>query len=444
MTAIAATLTSCSNDIDTDDTNNTHGKGMTLAASIDQQQDTRAAIDASETFGSWTFAFTANDKVMVGNSTIGNYYTFTKNDDSSDLFSCPDAKTTATAADWYAYYPSTTIDLTNQAGTETSAASLYALAGATATATTGTDGLTINMKKQAAILRIVKVDNYGPCDIYLKTADGKYVSGLKAKTHEAGYDVVTSDSKVSVFTKESAGNAGIYYVIVPAGVKISIYNTNDENRISTTKDAGLTAGKYYTVTSGPTTGTETATLANGTTKTINWVQLWIAGPRFATENVGALTWDEAVKTGSNFAWGDKWRTPSVDDIKPFVDIAADQNNWAGKTEVNVAGYPTFNLIDITQGGEYNSAVQITGYQPGYNKNSLYLYNNIIDGYGTYNFWTSAEASDNHDYGGEFEIIEYYSIIGGFGMSYRTKKEEKILTRPILTTNTILWADRYVK
>ena len=48
------------------------------------------------------------------------------------------------------------------------------------------------MKAQAAVLRIVKVDNYGPCDIYLKTADGKYVSGLKAKKNEAGYEVETS------------------------------------------------------------------------------------------------------------------------------------------------------------------------------------------------------------------------------------------------------------
>ena len=133
------------------------------------------------------------------------------------------------------------------------------------------------------MLRIVKVDNYGPCDIYLKTADGKYVSGLKAKTNEAGFDVVTSDTKVSVFQKASNGNAGVYYVIVPADVKISVYNANDENHIKTTKDKGLTAGRYYTLTTGPTTGT--ATLAGGKTETVDWVQLWIGGPRFAVKNV---------------------------------------------------------------------------------------------------------------------------------------------------------------
>ena len=284
LAAIATIFTSCSSDInnDNDDSNNGQGKGMTLIANV-EQDDTRATVDTSKPFGTWRFAYTDNDQVEVGNDQINNYYTFTK---SGDKFSCADAKATSTAADWYAYYPSTNIDLTNQDGkADGSAAKLYALAGATETATTGAEGLTINMKAKAAVLRIVKVDNYGPCDIYLKTKEGKYVSGLKAKQNEAGFEVVTSDKKVSVFQKESNGNAGIYYVIVPAGVKISIYNTDDNNRINTTKDAGLTAGKYYTITSGPTTGTETRTLLDGTIETVSWVQLWIGGPRFATENV---------------------------------------------------------------------------------------------------------------------------------------------------------------
>lgn len=229
LAAIATIFTSCSSDItnDNDDSNNGQGKGMTLIANV-EQDDTRATLDTKETFGTWSFAYKDNDKVYVGNDQMeNNYYTFTK---SGDNFSCANAQATNTDANWYAYYPSTTIDLTNQAGTEASAAELYALAGATTDPTTGAKGLTINMTPQAAVLRIVKVDNYGPCDIYLKTKEGKYVSGLKAKTNGVGFDVETSDKKVSVFYKESSvdykenkGNSGIYYVIVPAGVKISIY-----------------------------------------------------------------------------------------------------------------------------------------------------------------------------------------------------------------------------
>ena len=298
LAAVALVFTACSNDetIETSG-NGQNNKGMVLVATVSQQAS-RAAIDVNDTFGTWKFTFDDKDNVVVGNNFINNYYTFTKGEDN---FSCAEAKATSTAADWYAYYPATDIDLTNQQGTTESAAKLYALAGATTTATTGTNGLTINMTPQAAVLRIVKVDNYGPCDIYLKTADGKYVSGLTAKKNGAGFDVVKSDTKVSVFSIAKENTAGIYYVIVPAGVKISVYNS--DKLIKTTKAPGLTAGQYYTLTSGPTTGTAEATIG-GTTKTIKWVQLWIGGPRIAEENVeGKMNWTEAAKTGSAYVWG---------------------------------------------------------------------------------------------------------------------------------------------
>lgn len=443
LAAVATIFTSCSSDItnDNDDSNNGQGKGMTLIANV-EQTDTRATLTTSDDIsGKWSFAYTDNDKVKVGNDKIDNYYTFTKNGEN---FSCADAQATNTDATWYAYYPSTTIDLTNQDGkADGSAAKLYALAGATTTPTTGAEGLTINMKAQAAVLRIVKVDNYGPCDIYLKTKDGKFVKGLKAKTNEAGYVVETSDTKVSVFTKESTGNAGIYYVIVPAGVKISIYNTDDNNRINATKEKGLTAGKYYTITTGPTTGTEKATLADGTTETVDWVQLWIGGPRFAIKSVAEeMTWHDAVKPGKDFAWGEKWRIPSKVDIKPFVDLSNEYDAWLGQTEIKKAGYPTFEpKTDAQEGYNY---VQITGYQPGYNKNKLYLYNKIASGNNNYNFWTSDESTLKPGCGCEFQITEQEGIIGAFGIGNITYKDIKVPTRPILTAKTVLWENRYVK
>lgn len=442
LAAVATIFTSCSSDIinDNDDSNNGQGKGMTLIANV-EQDDTRASLTTSDDIsGKWSFAYTANDKVKVGNNTINDYYTFTK---SGDTFSSTDAKVTSSAADWYAYYPSTNINLTNQEGTSKSAADLYALAGKTEKATTGADGLTIDMKAQAAVLRIVKVDNFGPCDIYLKTANGKYVKGLKAKKNEAGYDVEISETKVSVFTKESTGNAGIYYVIVPAEVKISIYNTDDNNRINATKEKGLTAGKYYTITTGPTTGTEKATLADGTTETVDWVQLWIGGPRFAIKSVAEeMTWHDAVKPGKDFAWGEKWRIPSKADIKPFVDLSNEYDAWLGQTEIKKAGYPTFEpKTDAQEGYNY---VQITGYQPGYNKNKLYLYNKIASGNNNYNFWTSDESTLKPGCGCEFQITEQEGIIGAFGIGNITYKDIKVPTRPILTAKTVLWENRYVK
>ena len=421
------TLTACSNDetIETSG-NGQNNKGMVLVATV-SQQDSRATIDVNETFGTWNFSFDDKDNVVVGNNTIDNYYSFTKN---GETFSSTDAKVTTSAADWYAYYPSTDINLTNQEGTAESAAKLYALAGATTTATTGAEGLTINMTPKAAVLRIVKVDNYGPCDIYLKTADGKYVSGLKAKKNDAGYEVETSDTKVSVFNKESNGNAGIYYVIVPAGVKISVYNS--DKLIKSTKDPGLKAGNYYTLTSGPTTGTAEATV-NGTTKTINWVQLWIGGPRIATENVeGKMSWTEAAKTGSDYVWGANWRTPTKDEMD-FVDK---DGSTTKKENVEVD--------NVIENGVVTKFKYI-GVQPGYTNNTMDLPSTDPKSYGGV-YWSSTDAGHNEnseEMGWALNMVVYdkYNHAHYF---WNFKKDVTYAVRPVLAKETVLWGEQKIK
>lgn len=425
LAAVALAFTACSNDetIETSG-NGQNNKGMVLVATV-SQQDSRAAIDANETFGTWKFTFDDKDNVVVGNNTISDYYTFTK---SGETFSSTDAKVTSTDADWYAYYPDTNIDLTNQPGTIESAAKLYALAGKTAEATTGSTPLKISMDAKAAVLRIVKVDNYGPCDIYLKTKDGKFVSGLKANNN-AGYDVVTSDTKVSVFTKANEGNAGIYYVIVPAGLKISVYNSG--KLIKSTKTAGLTAGKYYTLTSGPTTGTAEATI-NNETKTINWVQLWIGGPRIATVNVaGDMTWYDARKNGDKYVWGANWRTPTKDEMD-FVD----QDGYTTKTE-NVE-------VDVIENGDVTK-FEYKGVQPGYTKNIMYLPStNPKSNGGVY--WSSTDAGhdkDGHELGWCLNMI--VNDINSHSHYFLThKKDVSHAVRPVLTIKTVLWEEQNIQ
>ena len=419
------TLTACSNDETIENSDNgQNNKGMVLVATV-LQQDSRAAIDVNKTFGTWKFTFDDKDNVVVGNNTIDNYYSFTKN---GETFSSTDAKVTTSAANWYAYYPSTDIDLTNQEGTAESAAKLYALAGATTTATTGAEGLTINMTPKAAVLRIVKVDNYGPCDIYLKTADGKYVSGLKAKKNDAGYDVQKSDKKVSVFNKESNGNAGIYYVIVPAGVKISVFNS--DKLIKSTKDPGLKAGNYYTLTSGPTTGTATV---NGTTKTINWVQLWIGGPRIATDNVAEkMDWTEAAKTGSDYVWGANWRTPTKDEMD-FVD----QDGVSTKTE-NV------EVDNVIENGVVTKFKYI-GVQPGYTNNTMDLPSTDPKSYGGV-YWSSTDAGhnqNNEEIGWALNMfVQNKDSHVHYFLSF--KKDVSYAVRPVLAKETVLWGEQDIK
>lgn len=435
LAAVATIFTSCSSDItnDNDDSNNGQGKGMTLIANV-EQDDTRATLTTSDDIsGKWSFAYTDNDKVKVGNNTINDYYTFTK---SGDTFSSTDAKVTSSAADWYAYYPSTNINLTNQEGTSKSAANLYALAGKTEKATTGAEGLTIKMKAQAAVLRIVKVDNFGPCDIYLKTADGKkYVSGLKAKKDNAGYEVVTSDTKVSVLNVANETTAGIYYVIVPAGVYLEVWN--DGIKFKTTSK-GLTAGRYYTLTSGPTYGTATATakLADGTTKTmtINWKQLWIGGPRIATENVETeMSWIDAIKTGDEYVWGKNWCTPSQKDL----DIVGADGGTPKHIKVELStdnGVKHFKYKGIQPGYTSPNNEMTIPFTKGQNEAGVY--------------WTSSTDGELNGSGQltgtSLTITDWYG--SGIINYFSNHSERHILysVRPVLTIKTVLWGEQNIK
>lgn len=430
LAAVATIFTSCSSDItnDNDDSNNGQGKGMTLIANV-EQDDTRATLTTSDDIsGKWSFAYTDNDKVKVGNNTINDYYTFTK---SGDTFSSTDAKVTSSAADWYAYYPSTNINLTNQEGTSKSAADLYALAGKTEKATTGAEGLTIKMKAQAAVLRIVKVDNFGPCDIYLKTKEGKFVKGLKAKISEAGYEVETSDTKVSVFYKANEGNAGIYYVIVPAGVYLEVWN---EDRKFKTTSNGLNPGRYYTLTSGPTSGTATATakLADGTTTTmpVKWKQLWIGGPRIATEDVAKMiSWNEDVKQGNNYVWGSLWRTPSASEVSSLTD-------QTGRDKIVQS---TYTYTNNTHGFTFK------GLQPGYTENEIYLRGKDISNESYIeSVYLLSDKDNKNNNATTLEFMGYSGGIVHIGISTNNSAVTPHHLRPVLSQETVLWGEQDIK
>lgn len=418
----AVVLAACSND----DNGDTQPKrGMTLNASVENLSSRATMTDES---GTWKFAFAANDKVSVSNNKITSYYTFTNN---GSQFTSTDAMVATENADWYAYFPGNEVDLTNQTGDFANVANYFAVAGKTAQTTTGEKGLSITLKPKVAVLRIVAVDKNGILDIHVKTADGKWVKGLTATKNAADFTVVsTSNTKPTLLHKEvQAGK--INYVVVPAGVKIEIYN--GDLLLNKTKDAGLTAGKYYTITSGPTKGTETA-LIKGVEKKINWVQLWAGGPRFATENVAEeMTWTEAAKTGSDYVWGANWRTPTAAEVTEegglqanwVVDEVTKNGEWVVKE-----GSPTIN---VTTKDGIEETVEFTGVQPGYTKNTLTLYNKIEYGYSHFNFWTTTE---NNGYGCMYRIMIDKGTIGLFGPSSYENKDTKCLVRPVLSIQNI--------
>lgn len=399
-------------------------RGMVLKANV-EDTDTRATIDTVG--GKWRFAFATGDMVKVGNDKVTDYYTFKNN---GTEFSSADALQTTKDATWYAYFPDETISLVNQSGDLADVANRYALAGATATPTTGSNGLTVTMKAKAAVLRIVGVNKDDILDISVKTDDG-YVSGLKADKNSADFKVETKDTKVSLLSKQGAG---VYYIVVPAGVKISVYNGNEplysgDKTMSTTKADGLKAGKYYTLTTGKTKGSAKNKLG----ETIDWVQLWPGGPKFATKNVeGDMTWTDATKTGDGYVWGANWRTPKFDEVFGEGKLNFTDDKETG-LPTSVAGSPSFELKE--QNGYLT--VVFTGVQPGYTKNTLTLYDkpNIKEKNHNFDFWTASdEIVDGEDKGVLFQIqaatwdkLYIYS----FGKNTAHWKDKKFFVRPVL-------------
>lgn len=414
----AVVLAACSND----DNGDTQPKrGMILNASVENLSSRATMTDES---GTWKFAFTQNDQVSVSNNKITSYYTFTNN---GSQFTCAQAEVTKEAANWYAYFPGNVVDLTNQTGDFANVANYFAVAGVTAEATTGEKGLSITLKAKVAVLRIVAVDKKGILDIHVKTADGKWVKGLTATKDAADFTVSTSDTKTTLLHR-AAGEvqAGeINYVVVPAGEKIAIYN--GDLLLNTTKNAGLTAGKYYTITSGPTKGTANA-LINNVETPIDWVQLWAGGPRFATQNVAEeMTWTEAAKTGTDYVWGENWRTPTAEEVEEKGGLLYDWDKYQAQ-----AGSPTFTINFSGDGTE--ETVEFTGVQLGYTKNKLTLYKKVVNGYNQYDFWTSTQ---DEGYGCKFIIWRQNNMTWNFGISKRhDPNTDYNLVRPVLSIQNI--------
>ena len=399
-------LAACSSD---DTTEPVVKRGMVLKANV-ENTDTRATITDNE--GKWKFAFATGDMVKVGNNEVESYYTFKNN---GTVFESTDALQTTKAATWCAYFPGEIIELANQSGEFADVAKNYALAGATATPTTGSDGLTVTMKAKAAVLCIVGVKDGDCLDINVQTAEG-YVSGLTAAKNSAGFKVQTSPAKVTLLSKQKAG---VYYVVVPADVKLSVYNGN--TLIKATKAGGLTAGKYYTLKTGETDGWEYATI-NGEQIKKFWVQLWPGGPKFATENVASkMTWKGATKTDAEYVWGANWRTPTKDEMT-FVDAKQGSDGFYTLNPLN-----TKAEIQVQNGV---TGILYTGIQPGYTDKTLFLPFEDAGGYYHTAYWTSTEIDG---WGSFLDITLVGSQLYQYHFNPRGSKTEttKYSVRPVL-------------
>lgn len=234
----------------------------------------------------------------------------------------------------------------------------------------------------------------------------------------------TRDTKVTLL---STSGAGVYYIVVPVGVKLEVYN--GATLIKKTKDAGLKAGKYYTLLTGETTGSAKNSLGED----IDWVQLWAGGPKFAVKNVKEdMTWTDAIKTGDEYVWGANWRTPKFDEVFGEGKLYFTDDKETS-LPTSVAGSPSFELKE--QNGYLT--VVFTGVQPGYTKNTLTLYDkpNTKEENHNFDFWiASDEIVEGEDKGVLFQIqaAKWDKLyIYSFGKNTAHWKDKKFFVRPVL-------------
>lgn len=171
-----------------------------------------------------------------------------------------------------------------------------------------------------------------------------------------------------------------------------------------TDGSGVTATCVVTVTVAPITGTSQATI-NGNQVSVNWVQLWENGPRFAEYNVG-VTDGKAESFGGYYAWGgnqdkvDDHNTGSVD-LTGNDDTATNLwgSNWRMPTMTELqALLDNCDVVWTTVGGV--NGRKFTG-RGDYSENSVFLpaagycYSGSVQSQGDRSYyWSSTPRGNN--------------------------------------------------
>ena len=390
LIAAALGFTACSSEDDLMVNNQNNNKGMVLRATVEQTVGTRATFtDVEGEEGVWQFAFTTGDNVSVNNIDMPyDFYTFTN---EGTEFKCEEAKAAEGPVAWFAYFPSNEVSLVGQSGAKADVANKYALAGKTASATTGEEGLNITMSPKVAILVIN--NQKGTIDINVKNSATTWVSGLTA--NEDGFNVTTSTTQQNLLSVTSTGT---YYIAVPAGIQLAVKDGDDV--VKSTGTNGLQAGRYYNLAIFPFGQGEAAAIGIGNVK---WVQLWAGGPKFAEYNVGATSasesgglycWGKTIdqdesrahKSGSRLSgdddtatnlWGENWRMPTNEELQSLLDNCDvevikdpnDEESILGKKFIGKGDYAS-NSVFLPAAGRFYANGLEDGHFYGYYWSSM--------------------------------------------------------------------------
>lgn len=147
-----------------------------------------------------------------------------------------------------------------------------------------------------------------------------------------------------------------------------------------------------------------------------------------------MTWTDAAKSGTEFAWGENWRTPNAAEITEEVKKSKEGILYGGfaydwNKETAAEGSPSVKVEQKEVNKQEDDIVTFTGVYPGYTKTQLTLYNRRDQlGYNNFEFWTT---SGDNSKGYSFRIMTQNEVIGYFGISKFETKDTRYLVRPIL-------------
>jgi len=326
MAIAAVTVTSCSKE----EIQPSSTTGMTLIANVSELA-TKATISDD-----WKFSFETDDIVKVTNSTLssGTYYTFTK---GATNFTSTDAQTTSVAANWSAFFPGTSIDLTDQGGTMDNAADRFGYAGAQTGVAAGSKTLNITMSPKMSIIKVV--NNKGSISLNAQTSAGNYITGMTASTDGPTFTVTTSTTASNLLSKTETGT---YYIAVPSQTAFDIYDgTTQLKSIAADK---LVAGNYYTLTvlpEGALSGVFTVD-ASGTKVHFSKGNMYYDGSAFKFEDnqySSATEWQ--TNHVSHFYWS---KTASVAYAEEYTDDSKSESDvfFTNATETTLKSDFTVN------------------------------------------------------------------------------------------------------
>ena len=190
--------------------------------------------------------------------------------------------------------------------------------------------------------------------------------------------------------------------------------------ITAVADGLAKASCAVTVKPLPLTGTANA-IIGGDDVTVNWVQLWAGGPRFADRNVGAssatgtgimMTFTDATQKGSDYVWGDNWCTPSKEQMNEL--LLAAQRDPNSKVECECIKVDDNWGFKFTGKGAYagNSVFFPASY---YNEDACQV---------NANYWSSSVDNDSQPVG--MSLIDVYD-----SRSCDWCYDDNCLVRPVL-------------